>query len=63
MVGEVIVENHPVYGSASVSIRSGKTYRTVSYVGSSGATIGAVVIPTSSDARYVQDRYPSEFDT
>jgi hypothetical protein len=55
MVGAVMVDSHPVYGSASLSIRSGKTYRTVSTVGASGATVGATVVPTTSDTTLVFD--------
>ncbi|GLD96587.1 hypothetical protein PINS_up005270 [Pythium insidiosum] len=51
MVGEVMVESHPVYGSASLSIRSGRVYRLVSQVGTGGASVGATRIPTSTDAR------------
>lgn len=51
LVGEVMVQSHPVYGSASLSVRSGKTYRTVTLVASGGAIVGATRVPTASDIR------------
>lgn len=45
------MQSHPVYGSASLSVRSGKTYRTVTLVGGSGADVGARRVPTASDVR------------
>ncbi|ETM55198.1 hypothetical protein L914_01559 [Phytophthora nicotianae] len=54
MVGDVSVRSHPVYGSASLSVRSGKIYRNIDSVGSSGAAVGAMSVPTSNDLRLVR---------
>lgn len=51
MVGDVTVKNHPVYGSASLSVRSGKVYRNIDSVGSPGAVVGARSVPTTRDVR------------
>lgn len=47
-----MVQSHPVYGSASLSVRSGKTYRTLTLVATDGAVVGATRVPTASDIRY-----------
>ncbi|KAE9176683.1 hypothetical protein PF002_g28544, partial [Phytophthora fragariae] len=51
MVGDVTVKNHPVYGSASLSVRSGKVYRNIDSVSSPGAVVGARSVPTTRDVR------------
>ncbi|KAG2901137.1 hypothetical protein PC114_g13302, partial [Phytophthora cactorum] len=51
LVGDVSVRSHPVYGSASLSVRSGKIYRNIDSVGSPGAAVGAKSVPTGNDIR------------
>lgn len=52
LVGSVTVDSHPVYNSASLSIRSGKIYRTVTLVADGGASIMSIRVPTQADVRY-----------
>ncbi|KAH7477140.1 uncharacterized protein KRP23_7813 [Phytophthora ramorum] len=49
LVGDVSVQSHPVYGSASLSVRSGKVYRNIDSIKSPGASVGATSVPTSKD--------------
>ncbi|CAK4713245.1 unnamed protein product [Aphanomyces euteiches] len=49
-LGQVVVESHPTFGSASVSIDSGSRFHAATSVGSAGASLLSVVIPTASDA-------------
>ncbi|KAJ8576865.1 hypothetical protein ON010_g2341 [Phytophthora cinnamomi] len=53
MVGEVTVKSHPIFGSASLAVRSGKVYRNIDSVGSPGAVVGARSVPTTNDVRSV----------
>jgi hypothetical protein len=53
LVGDVSVRSHPVYGSASLSVRSGKVYRNIDSVKSPGALAGATSVPTANDVRFV----------
>ncbi|EQC26242.1 hypothetical protein SDRG_15903 [Saprolegnia diclina VS20] len=49
-LGDVSVESHPIFGSASVEITSSGLFRAATTVGTGGAPIAATWIPTATDA-------------
>ncbi|OQR96629.1 hypothetical protein ACHHYP_14463 [Achlya hypogyna] len=54
-LGDVTVESHPIFGSATLSITSSGLFRVVSTVSASGAPVSATWIPTSTDVSKLVD--------